>query len=101
MKVVRNITQTYRSTGRNFTLVTSFTMSPSESTASPLDFVGHKLVAFDLLLRVRTGISDSGRGGGGGGGSGGGGGGSCACESDADDEMTQLTATAVSSLSIN
>jgi hypothetical protein len=69
-------------------------MSPSESTACPLDSV-----AFDLLFTVRTGISDSGRGGGGSGG--GGGTGSCASESDADGGLAQLTAMTASSLSTN
>jgi hypothetical protein len=60
-------------------------MSPSDSTACPLDFVEHKLVAFDLFSV--------------GGGGGGGGGGSCARESDVDDGTAQLTTMTVSSLS--
>jgi hypothetical protein len=97
-KIPKNILQPYRSTGRSFTLAMSFRISPNDSTVCVFDSAGHKLVAFGLLVTVRTGNSDSGRGGGSGGGSGGGGGAKCAGGSEADGGMAQLT---VSSLSTN
>lgn len=77
----------------------SFRIFPSEGTVWPLHSIGHRLVAFDLLVTVRAGISDSGRGGGGGGSGGGARGATCARESDADAGKAQLTAITVCSLS--